>query len=241
VGRPLLHRVGPAQGLILILILPLSLTACQGEADASASASSSTGVIATASSTGETGETSDTHTHTDTDASSTGASSDEDPPFELERENIRLLPYAVRLSRLTLLLDRPAEDPIFAVMNARRFELGDYDFSQNINPDLTWSTTRMSHWIAALRPICSSAVMKERYPEFPLALPDLMRDAYGYSPTSAELEPFAGIFSEDEAEEDMQGASAGDEEAIPPDMLSDEARYETACIAVLSSLEFVSQ
>ena len=221
---------------LLGLSLTVAIAACNGSDDVatSAGATSSGEAPATGSTTGDEGA-----------ASSTGggetSTSGGDAPFELERENIRLLPFAVRLSRLTRLLDRPAEDPMFAQMNARRFELGDYDFSQNINPDLNWSSTRMSHWVAALRPICSSPTMKQRYPEFPLDLPELMHDAYGYPPSSAELEPYAALFDQAETgEEDGENDSIGGEQS-PASALTDEVRYETACIAVLSSLEFVSQ
>jgi len=221
----------PTVRLLCLLGLTLLGAGCQSSDDAATSEGVDTTGDAGTSSTGEASDSEET--------SSTGAA-DDDGPFDLERENIRLYPYTIRLGRLALLLDRPPEDPIFSEIHARRFELGDYDFSQNINPDLTWSTTRMSHWIAALRPVCSSAVMKERYPEFPLDLPELMHDAYGYPPSSAELEPYIGLFA-DADDDDDDDDDDNDKGTTPVDPLSPAVRYETACIAVLTSLEFVAQ
>ena len=224
----------PTVRLLCILGLTLLGAGCQSSDDVATSEVEATTTAATEDEgTGSTGEASDG------DATTTTGAVDDDAPFDLERENIRLYPYAIRLGRLALLLDRPPEDPIFAEMQARRYELGDYDFSQNINPDLTWSTTRMGHWIAALRPVCSSAVMKERYPEFPQDLPELMHDAYGYPPSSAELEPYLGLFAD--AEDPAENDDGVDKGTTPVDPMSAAVRYETACIAVLSSLEFVAQ
>jgi hypothetical protein len=142
------------------------------------------------------------------------------PPFDLHRDNVRLLPFAIRHNRLSLLLDLPPDDPVFSVLLARRFDLGDYDFSKGINPDLTWTTSRMANWVAAMRPVCGSAPMKARYPEFPLDLAALMSDAYGFVPSPADLEPY----------EDLLGDAELDEAT----------RYETVCLAVLSQLEFVA-
>ncbi|MEZ4381951.1 MAG: hypothetical protein R3A79_11440 [Nannocystaceae bacterium] len=232
---PLLLRL--AAGLTC---LPLALVACESGDDVATSqgevASTSGGEVDDASSTSTTGDASDS----DDDSGSTTAADDANP-FDLDRETVRLLPYAVRLNRLTLLVDRPASDPIFAEMDKRRFDLGDYDHSQGVNPDLAWTATRMANWIAALRPICSSAVFKERYPELPLDLPELMHDAYGFTPTADEVAPFAALFDGLEENPDPEDMPGDDKGTGPLDPLSAETRYETACLGVLSSLEFVAQ
>ena len=54
-------------------------------------------------------------------------------PFELGRDNIRLLPFKVRFNKLLQLTGLPPEDPAFDVLRARRYELGDYDYASGIN------------------------------------------------------------------------------------------------------------
>lgn len=142
-------------------------------------------------------------------------------PFELGRDAVRLLPFQVRFKRLQQLLGVPAEDPAFDVLRARRYELGDYNYAEGINPDLNWTATRMTAWVAAMRPVCSSAAIKARFPGFPDHLDDLMTAAYGEAPEPAELAAY----------DNLLGDASFD----------DLTRYELVCVAVLSSLEFVAQ
>lgn len=200
---------------LLALLLGAPALACSGDpGDTSAGSSTSS------TSTGD-ADTSTSGGDASTADASTGTTGGVDePPFNLDRDNIRLLPFAVRLGRLSLLLDLPESDPAFAVMLARRYDLGDYDFAKGIHPDLTWTTSRMANWVAAVRPICNSPAMKERYPEFPLDLAALMGDAYGFPPAPVDLEVYESLL--------------GDANLDEP------TRYETVCLAVLSQLEFVA-
>ncbi|MEZ4452446.1 MAG: hypothetical protein R3B09_23485 [Nannocystaceae bacterium] len=226
-------------GLLALLLALAPGAGCSGD-PATSVGESQTGEADTTSSSGEaatsTGGGDETTTGDDT---TTGAPVDPDHPFDLNRENIRLLPFAVRLNRLSLLLDLPTTDPAFAVMLNRRFDLGDYDYSEGINPDLTWSAARMSAWVAALRPLCASSALQSRYPEMPLDLPALMRDAWGFEPLPVDLEDYADLFVA-APEDDAPPPTPGDEGA-PIHVLTDGERAEIACLAVLSSLEFVSQ
>lgn len=142
-------------------------------------------------------------------------------PFELDRDNVRLLPFLVRHKRLQQLLGAAADDPAFAVLLARRYELGDYNHAQGINPDLTWTATRMSAWVAAMRPVCASPAMKARFPAFPDALDELLLAAYGTAPGPEDLAAY----------EDLLGDAAFDEAV----------RYELVCVAALSALDFVAR
>lgn len=228
--------------LAALTLLPLALAGCENNDDAATSIDDETTATTGADDDNSTDTTSTTGDSGDSDSDGTTTAADDQNPFDLDRETVRLLPYSVRLNRLTLLVDRPASDPIFAEMDKRRFELGDYDHSQGVNPDLAWTATRMANWIAALRPICNSAVFKERYPELPLDLPDLMHDAYGFTPTADEVAPFAALFDGLEENPDPEDMPGDDDKGTGPlDPLSAETRYETACLGVLSSLEFVAQ
>lgn len=142
-------------------------------------------------------------------------------PFQLDRTNIKLLPFRVRFNKLQALLGLPAEDPAFDVLRARRYELGDYDYAAGVTPDLTWSAARISVWIAAMLPVCRSASMHARFPAFPDALDDLMSAAYGTAVTPDQLADY----------ENLLGDAT----------LDDAARYDTICASVLTALEFVAQ
>lgn len=142
-------------------------------------------------------------------------------PFDLDRTNIKLLPFRVRFNKLQALLGLPAADPVFDVLRARRYELGDHDYAAGIVPDLTWNAARISVWIAAMLPVCRSPAMHARFPAFPDALDDLMAAAYGTTVAPAQLADY----------EDLLGDAS----------LDDAARYDTICASVLTALEFVAQ
>ena len=115
-----------------------------------------------------------------TSSASAGDEPDAEPlhdPFDLDRANERLLPFSIRFKRLQQLLGLGPDDPAFGVMLARRYELGDYNYALGVSPDLTWNATRMSAWIAALRPVCDSPAMHARFPSFPDHLDDLLTAA----------------------------------------------------------------
>jgi hypothetical protein len=142
-------------------------------------------------------------------------------PFKLDHSNVKLLPFRVRFNKLQALLGQPAEDPMFDVLRARRYELGDYDYAAGVTPDLTWNAARISVWISAMLPVCRSPQMHARFPAFPDSLGDLMTAAYGAAVAPEQLADY----------EDLLGDAS----------LDDAARYDTICASVLTALEFVAQ
>jgi hypothetical protein len=142
-------------------------------------------------------------------------------PFELGRDNIRLLPFKVRFDKLRALTGLPAEDPAFDVLRARRYELGDYDYANGVNPDLTWSAAKISLWISAMLPVCRAAALTSRFPVFPDDLADFLTAAYGTAPTADQLADF---------------------ESLLGDANLDEAtRHDSVCAAALTALEYVAR
>lgn len=154
---------------------------------------------------------------------SSGAPEAEPPPdpFKLDRANVKLLPFRVRFNRLQQLVGLPAEDPAFDVLRARRYELGDYDYASGVNPDLTWTASRMSVWIAAVLPVCRSPAMLARFPLFPDDLPEFLTAAYGVAPHPDQLADYEVLL--------------GDA------TLDDATRHDSVCAVALSALEFVAQ
>ncbi|MBK9757592.1 MAG: hypothetical protein IPO88_29625 [Nannocystis sp.] len=161
-------------------------------------------------------------TAANTDAS-TGAPEAEPPrdPFDLDRSKVKLLPFRVRFLRLQQLSGLPADDPAFAVLRARRYELGDYDYASGVNPDLTWNASRISVWIAAVLPVCRAPAMLARFPVFPDDLPALLTAAYGTAPEPDLLADYELLL--------------GDANLDEP------TRHDSICAVALSALEFVAQ
>lgn len=141
--------------------------------------------------------------------------------FALPAEQLQLLPFGVRLSRLVGVVGLPATDPVYEALRANRTALGDHDYANGIKPDNTWTALRVSEWVRGLKPVCASAAMRARYPALPDSLGALVGAAYGRSPRA----------------EDQKHVT----ESLAGLTLDERARYQTICLAVLSSLEFLAQ
>jgi len=142
--------------------------------------------------------------------------------FGLDRAQPQLLPFGARLRRVASVAGVPLDSPILDELEANRIALGDYDFARGVAPDSTWTASRIALWAKSLRPVCASAEMRARYGALPAELSDLMKTAYGRTPTPEEISEITSVASE-----------AG--------TMTDDERYEVLCLAVLSSAEFVIQ
>lgn len=152
---------------------------------------------------------------------STGQATPEIPKFTVLAQFPVLLPFEVRLSRLSAVAGIASSDPAFDLLRANATQLGDYDYANGLEPDNTWTAFKMSLWVQSLKPVCASQAMLTRYPSLPERLGPLIETAYGRS-----------LSAQDSA--DMAAALG----TLP---LSPEARTQTICLALLSSLEFLAQ
>ena len=143
------------------------------------------------------------------------------PKFKVPAQFPVLLPFAVRISRLSTVVGLPYSDAAFDLLRANATQLGDYDYANGLEPDNTWTAFKMSLWVQSLKPVCASSAMLARYPSLPESSSELLEAAYGRS-----------ITEQDTA--DMTAALG----SLP---LSVESRTQTMCLAVLSSLEFLAQ
>lgn len=142
------------------------------------------------------------------------------PGFDIEKTDVRLLPFHTRMQNLARVTGLSADDPLFDAIYARRYDLGDHNYGQGIGPDLNWNASKMAIWVEALRPVCSSEAMAQRYPELPADLDALLTAAYGRETTADDRAPF--------------------DEVVNEVALSDADRYEAVCLSVLTSSEFVA-
>lgn len=139
-------------------------------------------------------------------------------PFEVPAEEVKLLPFPVRMQNLSTVTGQPLEHPIFFSMYDRRLLLGDQAFGNEL--DLRWTPARMQAWVKSLRPICTSAEMSAKYPTLVADPSPLIRDAFGRDATTDDLEPLQDI-------------------AFEPS-LDDPTRFLLTCTAILTSLDFVA-
>jgi hypothetical protein len=137
-------------------------------------------------------------------------------------DRMQLLPFDVRLNRLASVAGVPATDPMFDELRAHRFELGDHDYAHGTGPDLSWTASRMAVWLRAVRPVCDSPQMKERYPSISGSLDDLVLAAYGRRAVAADRQAYDAAIA---------GGAPADEAAT----------YRATCLAFLSSTEFVAR
>ncbi len=138
----------------------------------------------------------------------------------MPHDRIELLPFRIRLARLASVLDVAVDAPELERLRARAIDLGDYDFSAGVPPDLSWSASRITAWVGAIEPVCDSVTMKARFPALPAMADQLIEAAWGRAATADDL--------------------AAVEEGLAT--ISDEnERYKASCLAILSALELVAR
>lgn len=147
---------------------------------------------------------------------------EDDIAFSLGDQQPQVLPFWVRMDRVSAIVGKPSTDPMFDVMNANRYALGDYNYGAATKPDRLWSARMMTEWVKALRPICNSPEMAALYPDLGTDAAQhvaLASDAYGRTVRADEV-----AFTSDSF-----------------DGLTSAQKKELVCLGVLASAEFVIQ
>ena len=90
-----------------------------------------------------------------------------------------------------------------------------------MKPDTSWTSSRLTTWVKALKPVCTSPAMRARYASLPDKLDDLVLAAYGRRATPDDRRIV--------------------DEALAGAPLDEPGRYEVTCLTILSSLEFVAR
>lgn len=142
------------------------------------------------------------------------------PDVHLVASDIELQPFAVRMSKLAHVIERPVSDPLFDALVQQRFALGDHDYARALRPDRRWSARKIGIWVKGLLPICRSDRFAELYPAVANAPDALVLRAYGRPADAMDQMLLSEV-----------RASAGD--GVEEDTV--------VCLALLSSLEFVAQ
>src|SRR5262245_30539763 len=95
-----------------------------------------------------------------------GTSPPTERAFDVRGDSMVLLPFVARWRRLAAVAGVAMDDPALGAVVSHRLELGDHDYGQNVAPDLTWSSKRMTAWILAIGPLCDDSRMKARYADW---------------------------------------------------------------------------
>ncbi len=142
-----------------------------------------------------------------------------DRAFTPSADRVALLPFQVRMNKLSAVTGLPTTDAMFNDLKTRKLDLGAHDFGANVSPDLTWSAQRMSTWVQALFSVCDDARMKTRYPDWRTSLDTFARAAWGRPSTAEDLA--------------LLDAAISDEPTAN--------RWRASCLTLLSSMEMVAQ
>jgi hypothetical protein len=140
--------------------------------------------------------------------------------FSVPSDNILVLPFSVRLEKVASVAGVAVSDPLMNSLRDNRYNLGDYDFANSRQPDKTWTALKVSDWVRAVKPICASPQMHARYASLPENIPAFVEAAYGRAATPDDTAA-------------VTASAMG--------LMTSTGRYETICLAMLSSLEFVAQ
>ncbi len=141
------------------------------------------------------------------------------PPFSVRIGVPELLPFDVRVRRISNVLNVPVTSPIFGKMLAKNIQLGDYDHAAGALPDNLWLARRLSTWADALTPICGSTEMKALFPALPGNAAQLIKAAWGRTATETELAEI--------------NAAVTEAALLPAES------YEATCMSVFTAAEFV--
>lgn len=142
--------------------------------------------------------------------------------FALNRETVRALPWRMRMLRVANLIGVGEAHASMKAIREGQIDLGQYDFALRLQPDLTWTPSRVAAWAKAVKPVCESAEFAAKFPNLPENYGSLIEAAFGRAATVDDVADF------DQA---MDEAGLTDPEAI----------RDLACLTVLSSAEMVLQ
>jgi hypothetical protein len=188
-------------------ICALLSTSCMGVVDGEAPGPKGSAMVGGGGSTGTAG------------AGGTPGNMTNGAPFSVRIGEPELLPFDVRVRRISNVLKVPVTSSMFSEMLAKSVQLGDYDHAAGALPDNLWLARRLSTWADALTPICGSTEMKAMFPVLPDNAAQLIKAAWGRTATEQEL---------------TEINSAVSEAALLP-----AESYEATCMAVFTAAEFV--
>ncbi len=200
-----------------LLVLPACLFGCTGILGGEGGAADSVAAVPG----GPTGSSGGAATTGGAGTNPANAPIEATKPFGLPNKFPVLLPFDVRMSRLSAVVGLPLTDPVFELMAANATQLGDYDFADGLEPDNTWTAFKISLWVQSLKPICASSAMRVLYPSLPESLEPMIDAAYGRAMTAQDAADLTAS---------LEGLA-----------LTPESRTQTGCLSLLSSLEFLAQ
>ena len=126
--------------------------------------------------------------------------------------------FQVRMDKLNYVMGNSGLSSINQIQN-NRFLLGDYNFAQTIIPNFSWGVNDTKTWMENINDVCSSQELRDQYP-WPSGVPNLVFNSMGRSIDSDE----SSMISE------VNNLSIPNNE-----------KFEIMCLALLSSMEFITK
>lgn len=128
-----------------------------------------------------------------------------------------MLPYRVLLGKLAKVAQVPETSALLSEIVANRFEFGDADYANGVQPNSSWTTAKLTLWVRSLRQLCQSQEFTKRF-KLPQGLDAFAVEAFGRHSTPLEATELASL--------------ANDTGPDAPSM---------SCLVLLASAEFVTR
>lgn len=138
--------------------------------------------------------------------------------FVLQKNSLRVVSFEAKREKLNYIFSGLSTSDASAI-ESKKIELGAYDFSKGISPDLSWNKEKAEIWLGLLSPICQSGKFQSMYP-FPSKADAFIEKAYGRSLNSDDIELKSIITSS---------------------LSNNTDRGTVLCLSVLASTEFLTQ
>ncbi len=139
------------------------------------------------------------------------------PGFTVNAGDVKMLPFGVLMGKLARAAGVEKTSPLLTEFVANRFEFGESDFANGVQPNTAWTTAKATLWVRSLRPLCASKEFTQRV-KLPQNLETFGIETYGRKVTADEKSDF-----------DALASSAGADGAY------------LSCLVLLSSAEFVTR
>ena len=139
--------------------------------------------------------------------------------FLLSRSgSIQSLPYEALLKRLISVVERTAPNQI-TELRVRQFELGGYNFTQGILPNLTWTPAKQRIWLVQIAKSCNLLASTKNYP-YPEKYADFFQRALGRPLDAIDIKQQEAVNARTD--------------------LSNQQKFEALCTSILTRVEFVA-
>ena len=140
--------------------------------------------------------------------------------FTLAEKEFRALPFYVLFAKVASVAQVSTSSALLKDLRESRLDLGDDDYAHGVPATSDWNARRMATWVAAVKPVCRADSLKALYPHFPDDISEFTAIALGRAVSPIEQQDIARTLAAADPSSD---------------------RFLLACLAILSSVEFIAR